>query len=578
MIHSVNPKLDTIIKTIDTLREAMESRLNPSRLTTRDNLPIKLQNPDLVDHTKQLIGSASTIVTSRSTACGGSEVRCSQASENGQPLDKVRKSSIETWISQVASLEEDTPPTSHTPVSKDEIHIEEIALDSDSDDDFDLAMKHFEKGQKKFGSDRHKDALESFSAGLKRVDGLSLRKKRRLELREVQLKMGLSLLFLGELGESEQCLLSVASAHTKDDKGVRLMLHASSGLAQVFLCKRSFAEADEWCRKSRNGWKRVGVRGHPAYTACLRLSAFVCELKGDHPEAVLFEELANESKAAPAAADTELETPESPGFTIEEARTLVTEYHKKVPDTTGEKASTKSRRCSPAKQPGSGPVNGPQAQTVAESSNKPRSGTTPLRSLHYAAREGDNALIENLLENGADIEKAAGNVGYARPLHLAAINGHRSAVECLLDHGADIEAKDEHGHTALRWAVWQGHVFVVECLLDRGADMEAPSQHGYRALLDAANGCCTSMIECLLDHGADIEARDHSGRTALLSACSRGMSKSKIQNIELLCSRGADVSVKDDQGKSPLTCASEVKKSRIRKELVRVLKNYGAKE
>ncbi len=109
MINSIDPKLDNIIETIGTLVKEMEARLKPSRLTTTVDLPINFQNPDLVKHTKKLIGSASTVITSRSTVWGGSEMRLPHSSENGQPLDRGQKAVIEDWIPYLAGMEEEPP-------------------------------------------------------------------------------------------------------------------------------------------------------------------------------------------------------------------------------------------------------------------------------------------------------------------------------------------------------------------------------------------------------------------------------------------------------------------------------------
>ena len=348
--------------------------------------------------------------------------------------------------------------------------------------------------------------------------------------------MGLSLLSLGELDESKQCLLSLVRASTTDDKSRILALHASSGLAQIHLCKRSFDEAEAWCNKSRVGWKRVGGRGHPAYITCLRLSAFSSELTGNHVDAAMFDAMANESKAAPAAVDTGLEAYESLGFTIGKSRTLVTEYHKKVPDNTRKEASTKSRPFNSTKQPSSFSL----AQTLASlwaflslPQSRPERG-----SLHDAAVNEDTDLIEKHLENGADIEEAEGSFDETA-LHVAAWFNKTSSVKCLLDHGANIEAKNTFGRTALLLAAWKGHKSTVDTLLDRGAYIEAKDHcGGNTALLKAALHGHKPIIESLIDRGANIEAKADFGYTALFKAAHRG----HIPTVNCLLDHGAKLS------------------------------------
>ena len=317
----------------------MHLNVESSRKNPDERLPTNFRNPDFLRHTEQLISSASTVLGSKSTAWGGSEMRFPHSSENGQPLDRRQKATIEDWIPHLASMEEepsqtgdhrDNSATSDTLVDTDGLNIEVVqSTDSDSDDDYDIAKKCFERAKKDFSSDQHAKALESFRAGLKRAEKVGLKRKARLELRSIQMRMGLSLLSLGELSKSEQCMLSLAWPQTTDDKSKILALHASSGLALICLCKGSFDEAEDWCNKSRIGWKRIAGKEHPAYITCLRLSAFSSELNGNHAEAAAIEEIANESKAAPTAVDAGLAY-ESLGFTFEKSRTLVTEYHQKA--------------------------------------------------------------------------------------------------------------------------------------------------------------------------------------------------------------------------------------------------------
>ena len=533
------------------------SRKNP----TDERLPTNFRNPDLLKHTEQLISSASTVLGSKSTAWGGSEMRFPHSSENEQPLDKEQKATIEDWIPHLASMEEeptqtsdhrDNSATSDTLVGTDGFSLEAVqSTDSDSDDDYDIAKKCFERAKKEFSSDQHAKAMEFLRAGLKRAEKVGLKKKARLELRTVQMRMGLSLLSLGELSKSEQCLSSLAFPQTTDDKSKILALHASSGLAVMCLCKGSFGEAEDWCNKSRIGWKRIAGKEHPAYITCLRLSAFSSELNGNHAEAAAIEELANESKAAPASVDTGSDAYESLGFTIEKSRTLVTEYHKKAPHTIKKEASTQSKRRSPAIQPGSDSINGPPAQILAECPIKPKPRTTAVGSLHDAARQGDTALMERLLENGANIEEKADEY-LERPLHLAARGGHRSTVEYLLDRGADIEAKNRCDITALLGAAYYGHKPIVECLLDRGADIEAKDKDGVSALSRAIFYSHKSIVECLLDRGANIEAKDRCGNTALI----RAAYYSHKPIVECLLDRGADIEAKDNNGYTALIRAA----------------------
>ena len=63
-----------------------------------------------------------------------------------------------------------------------------------------------------------------------------------------------------------------------------------------------------------------------------------------------------------------------------------------------------------------------------------------LTPLHHAAGFNDNpAVVQALVDAGADIEAGTGDVG--TPLHSAARTNETEVVQALVDAGADIEAR-----------------------------------------------------------------------------------------------------------------------------------------
>jgi hypothetical protein len=91
--------------------------------------------------------------------------------------------------------------------------------------------------------------------------------------------------------------------------------------------------------------------------------------------------------------------------------------------------------------------------------------------LNKAALAGNTAKIQQLLDNGADINKRT--LAYSRtPLLYAAETGNTNVVELLLSKGANINAPDAIGYTALMLATVRGHAECVKVLLAHGANID----------------------------------------------------------------------------------------------------------
>lgn len=187
----------------------------------------------------------------------------------------------------------------------------------------------------------------------------------------------------------------------------------------------------------------------------------------------------------------------------------------------------------------------------------------PTINLYRAVHADDIDQIERNLYWGADANEAGPDGDY--PIHVAARRGNRAIVQMLLDKNADIDRPNSTGQTPLYTAVMHGRVQTAELLIKRQAQF-SPDE----LLLELArNGVdYKDIIRFLLKSGADIDSRDSEGNTPLHIAIIGGHRVLARQ----LITRSADVNIKNSAGKTPLQLAIESGNETI----IKLLKQYGA--
>jgi ankyrin repeat protein len=189
-------------------------------------------------------------------------------------------------------------------------------------------------------------------------------------------------------------------------------------------------------------------------------------------------------------------------------------------------------------------------------------------SLATAAKEGDRAAVQSLLNGGAK-QAVAGADGTAA-LIWAATRNDLAMADLLLRAGANPKAANEFGATALYAAAAHADSAMTAKLLAAGADANTPLMSGETPLMEAARRGNLETVRALLSHKANPNARElNGGQNALMWALSQRQSAV----VEELIKGGADVHAGSKTGFTPLMFAAQQGDA----ESARILLRAGAK-
>ena len=235
------------------------------------------------------------------------------------------------------------------------------------------------------------------------------------------------------------------------------------------------------------------------------------------------------------------------------------------------------------------------------------------RPLHVAARSGQVAVVNFLIQNGAQIDARA--CEEIQPIHEASRSGSLEILDALIEAGATIDCSDTYGYQPLHCVSKISNMSVViRYLLQKGAKIEAKTFDGSRPLrlactsdhtnfrtlmalgakVDYDNGSESVIqaalrlesvwaIEILLLHGVDPNHQNHRGETILHGFARIGNTTSTSLKIcQLLLDNGADVNVADKDGEQILHClAAVLPKNRagtlVTAELATLVLDHGAR-
>lgn len=140
--------------------------------------------------------------------------------------------------------------------------------------------------------------------------------------------------------------------------------------------------------------------------------------------------------------------------------------------------------------------------------------------LFWAARYGSPSIIEQAIEQGADVDGVDHRERTA--LHTAVSRGHLNAIVELVEDAAQ-DLPTRHGNCALHIASNRGHIDLVKSILnwytllewDGIEGIDKPGAAGQTALHIALRKNNLELVELLINSGANLEARDDSQVTPL---------------------------------------------------------------
>ncbi|KAL9066656.1 MAG: hypothetical protein Q9161_007415 [Pseudevernia consocians] len=212
----------------------------------------------------------------------------------------------------------------------------------------------------------------------------------------------------------------------------------------------------------------------------------------------------------------------------------------------------------------------PQGNWIRKRRNISFSNYIGSTELGIASMLGLTYVVEECLNEGADINAQGVELIYNTALQAASANGHIEIVGMLLKKGADVNAQgDTHHNTALQIASANGYIGIVRTLLEKGADINAQGGYYNTALQTASTRGHSETVRLLLENGADINAQGGFYNTALQAASECGY----IETVRILLENGANVNA---QGGTICETALRAASRRGHSETVRLLLENGA--
>jgi ankyrin repeat protein len=137
-----------------------------------------------------------------------------------------------------------------------------------------------------------------------------------------------------------------------------------------------------------------------------------------------------------------------------------------------------------------------------------------MSPLHLAASKGNNAVVQKLLDHGADAKVCTSKNG--SPLHIACLQNHEETVDLLMTWHANLchskltellNLRNADGETPLHIACIYGNFPIVSILLHHGARVNCVDHNHSTPLHYAVWSRKDELVSFLMENGADINLR-----------------------------------------------------------------------
>ncbi len=164
--------------------------------------------------------------------------------------------------------------------------------------------------------------------------------------------------------------------------------------------------------------------------------------------------------------------------------------------------------------------------------------------LEAAAIGGNELIVDLLLKNGADPERA---IGPDSPLWLALQHDHERAALAIVNAGARFDGPVRKGLTPFYCAAMLNHAELVSKMIAIGADVHAPGTQG-SPMHEAADNGNLSMVQLLASSGANINRINDLGETPIFLAAEGG----HWEVVQWIATHGGNVNAANKLGNTML--------------------------